>query len=184
MSQCCKCWSLDHITDRCKGELTCRLCSGPHTESEHQSPNPAGCQRCSLAQENSDHMGTSTEGACPHELKCANCCVDPKKDHDHPADSRRCPARLERYGTARDNERHKIQTNNPWIKAKPKKWHPKRRNQHHLLHQTYQRPSRQETGMRPSLNKPTNPYHRTSPNQQAQTAILTHRNNGIREPTK
>ena len=104
VSQCCKCWSLDHITDRCKGELTCQLCSGPHTKSEHQSPNPAGCQRCSLAQDNGDHMDTSTEGACPHELKCAYCCVDPKKDHDHPADSRRCPARLERYGTARDNK--------------------------------------------------------------------------------
>ena len=127
VSQCRKCWSLDHITNQCKGELTCHLCSGPHTKTEHQSPNPAGCQRCSLAQENGNHMDTTAEGACPHKLKCANCCIDPKKDHDHPANSRRCPARLERYDTVRNNERHKIQTDSPWIKAKTKKAAPKKK---------------------------------------------------------
>ena len=97
VSQCRKCWSLDHITDRCQRTQTCQLCSGPHPETKHQSPNPTGCPRCALAQENGDHMDTSAEGVCPHELKCTNCYTDPKKDHEHAADSRRCPARLERY---------------------------------------------------------------------------------------
>ena len=120
-------WSLDHITDRCQRTQTCRLCSGPHPKTEHQSPYPTGCPRCALAQENSNHMDTSAEGVCPHELKCTNCYTDPKKDHEHAADSRRCPAGLERYGTARDNERHSPKTENPWIKAKTKKTVPKKK---------------------------------------------------------
>lgn len=120
VSQCRNCWSLDHITSRCKKEQRCRLCNGTHAEVNHQSPDPANCQRCIVAQENGDHMDTSSDASCPHELSCANCCGDANRDHYHPADSRRCPARLERYGTARDNEKHAIKSDNPWSKTKTK----------------------------------------------------------------
>ena len=72
-------------------------------------------------------MDTAAEGRCPHELKCINCITDYEKDHEHPADSRRCPARLEKYGTARDNERRASKSENPWAKVKPRKMPRKRR---------------------------------------------------------
>ena len=121
VTQCKNCWRLDHPTHRCKEDPQCRLCSGPHDEKDHHHNEPSNCQRCLLALEMGDTMDTSAEGFCPHEIRCINCLGNSNVDHDHPADARRCPARLEKYGTARDNERRNANAGNPWMKAKPPK---------------------------------------------------------------
>jgi hypothetical protein len=63
--------------------------------------NTAECHRCTLAQEMGDSMDTADDGRCPHDLRCINCIGKSNVEHNHPADARRCPARLERYGTVR-----------------------------------------------------------------------------------
>jgi hypothetical protein len=97
--QCRKCWKLNHLTHQCKNDQHCRLCGGPHPESAHPS-DPSGCSRCADALERDDTMDTTAEGRCPHGMRCSNCIGKPDVDHNHPADARRCPARLELYGTA------------------------------------------------------------------------------------
>ena len=127
VTQCRKCWRFDHTTERCTGGTCCRICGGSHTETDHPIANPATCNKCILARELGD-MDTTSEGQCPHQFKCTNCVVDFEKDHEHPADSRRCPTRLEKYGSARDNDRRASRGDNPWVKAKPKKSGPKKKN--------------------------------------------------------
>ena len=126
VTQCRKCWKFDHKTDHCNGETCCRICSGPHHETDHQTTDPTACNKCALARELGD-MDTTLEGQCPHQLRCTNCVIDYEKDHEHPADSRRCPTRLSKYGTARDNERKTQKSENPWTKIKPKKTSAKKR---------------------------------------------------------
>ena len=126
VTQCRTCWSLDHPTHRCTEIQRCRLCSALHDEKEHQPTDPANCQKCNTAKEYGDSMDTTAEGHCPHDLRCANCISNNHADNSHPADARRCPVRLAKYGTARDNERRAQKSSNPWIKVKPKK--PKTKN--------------------------------------------------------
>ena len=121
ITQCRNCWRLDHNTQHCKETTRCRLCSGAHGEEEHQPTNPANCRKCTLIREMGDSMDTNAEGHCPHDMKCLNCLGNSKADQSHPADARRCPARLEKYGTARENERRAQKSDNPWIQTKPKK---------------------------------------------------------------
>jgi hypothetical protein len=119
VTQCRNCWRLDHTTQQCKGEKRCRICSGPHGEEDHQFINPSNCHKCSQAQDLGDHMDTTAEGHCPHDTRCLNCLGNSNVENNHPADARRCPARLNKYGTARENERRKSE--NPWAKTKTKK---------------------------------------------------------------
>ena len=121
VTQCRNCWRFDHTTQQCKAVTRCRICSGSHQEEDHQYTNPSKCHRCSQAQELGDSMDTTTEGHCPHDIRCINCLGNSSVEQNHPADARRCPARLEMYGTARENERRSQKTNNPWTTAKPKK---------------------------------------------------------------
>ena len=125
VTQCRNCWRLDHTTQQCKSDPRCRICSGAHQEENHQHTNPSSCHRCSHAQEMGDSMDTTAEGHCPHDIRCINCLGNSNVEQNHPADARRCPARLEKYGTARENERRAQKTNHPWTKVKPKKSKPK-----------------------------------------------------------
>ena len=63
-------------------------------------------------------MDTTLEGQCPHQLRCTNCVIDYDKDHEHTADSRRCPTRLSKYGTACDNERKAQKNRKPMDQGK------------------------------------------------------------------
>ena len=119
--QCRNCWSLEHNSHQCRELQRCRLCSGLHDEANHPKADPANCHRCTLAHEMGDSMDTTSEGQCPHDIRCPNCLGDSNKEHDHPADARRCPTRLEKYGTARENERRAQKSDNPWTKVKPRK---------------------------------------------------------------
>lgn len=48
---------------------------------------------------------------CTHGLRCINCHdADRKDDIGHASDSRRCPIRLDKYGTARQRERQQRPT--------------------------------------------------------------------------
>ena len=121
LTQCRNCWRLDHPTQQCKSERRCRICSGPHGEEDHQYTNPQNCHRCTQARELGDSMDTTAEGHCPHDLRCLNCLGNCNIDNNHPANARRCPARLNKYGTARENERRTRNSDNPWAKVKSKK---------------------------------------------------------------
>jgi hypothetical protein len=120
LTQCRNCWRFEHTTQNCKDQQRCRICSGPHDESSHPFVNPASCRTCSHANDMGDSMDT-VDGYCPHDNRCVNCLGKNNVEHNHPADARRCPARLERYGTARENERRAQKSDNPWIRSKPKK---------------------------------------------------------------
>jgi hypothetical protein len=119
VSQCRRCWKFDHSTQKCKDQEKCRICGGPHAETEHTDPAPTDCTKCTTASLNGDDTMLVENGSCPHNVRCANCVGKPNTEHDHPADARRCPARLAKYGTARENERRAIKNSNPWAKAPP-----------------------------------------------------------------
>jgi len=120
ITQCKNCWGWNHTSDRCKVETKCRLCGEAHTEATHEEQECATCQR-----RDEDDMETGPErGACDHLLKCANCVVGGHRESNHTADSRRCPQRLSKYGTARTYERKAANTTNPWKVVIPKE-HPK-----------------------------------------------------------
>ena len=125
VTQCRNCWRLDHSTHKCKEEKRCRICSGLHDEKDHPFSNPNDCPKCRLFAEMGDSMDTSNEGQCPHDMRCLNCLGNQDKEHNHPADARRCPSRLEKYGTARENERQARKSDNPWTKVKSRKMKPK-----------------------------------------------------------
>jgi hypothetical protein len=116
--QCKHCWGWNHKTDLCKKPQTCRLCSREHSETNHVEPN---CNTCTAMDESGDT--SMKEGlSCLHNLKCSNCIGAGLEDVSHTADARRCPSRLEKYGTTRSNER-RPDTANPWktVPSKPKK---------------------------------------------------------------
>ena len=121
ITQCRNCWKFDHTTLQCKADARCRICSGAHQEADHHYTNPSNCHRCSRAQEMGDSMDTTAEGHCPHDVRCLNCLGNSNGEQNHLADARRCPARLAKYGTARENERRAQKSSNPWLSAKPKK---------------------------------------------------------------
>ena len=128
VTQCRRCWRLDHATLQCKQEQRCRICSELHDETNHQHADPLKCHKCITAQEMGDTMDTTADGLCPHDIRCINCIGKNNADHNHTADARRCPARLEKYGTARENEKRTTKSDNPWAKAKtPKNKIPKTR---------------------------------------------------------
>jgi len=122
IAQCKKCWGWDHFAERCKSEqAVCRLCGKGHTEKDHQMTD---CHICTKLVENGDMaMNEDGEvGGCEHLLKCVNCKTtgaDPGS-LNHAADSRRCPVRIGKYGTARNYERLAQRTENPWKVVIPK----------------------------------------------------------------
>lgn len=116
--QCKNCWGWDHKTEKCPNPTKCRLCAGQHKEEEHV--NDQSCRKCKALEE-SDGMAVDAN-QCTHNLHCANCSTASHvTEKDHPADARRCPIRLEKYGTARTNERKAMKTDNPWKVATAKK---------------------------------------------------------------
>ena len=128
ITQCRNCWRLDHTSHQCKQEQRCRICSELHDETKHQHADPQNCHKCITAQEMGDTMDTTADGLCPHDVRCINCIGSNTKDHNHAADARRCPARLEKYGTARENEKRTAKSDNPWSRPKtPKNKNPKSR---------------------------------------------------------
>ena len=128
ITQCRNCWRLDHTSHQCKQEQRCRICSELHDETKHQHADPQKCHKCITAQEMGDTMDTTADGLCPQDVRCINCIGNNTKDHNHAADARRCPARLEKYGTARENEKRTAKLDNPWSRPKtPKNKNPKSR---------------------------------------------------------
>ena len=128
VTQCRNCWRLNHTSHQCKESQRCRLCGALHDEKEHTPMDPTECQKCTITNEYGDTMDTTAEGHCPHDLRCINCIANNNTDNNHPADARRCPLRLEKYGTARENERRSPKSTNPWTKPKPKKTKTKTTN--------------------------------------------------------
>ena len=77
---------------------------------------------------------------CTHNFKCTNCAIPGESSNlndNHTADSRRCPERLRKYGTARSYEKIVEKTENPWRivvprkKNKPQTRTPKPKDTHH-----------------------------------------------------
>lgn len=72
---------------------------------------------------------------CTHELKCSH--RKDREDKNHPADSCRCPARLEQYGTAQANDTQrpasgKKQDSGEWINMYNNPKQKQRSRIHHL----------------------------------------------------
>ena len=78
------------------------------------------CRKCKALEE-SDGMVVD-KVLCTHYLHCATCStVSHITEKDHAADARRCPVRLDKYGTARSNERKALKSDNPWKVASARK---------------------------------------------------------------
>ncbi|KAG7088082.1 hypothetical protein E1B28_012113 [Marasmius oreades] len=102
--QCDNCWNLGHHRKSCTGGVTCRLCaSKEHSEKTHTD----ACTKCRAHRESEGYMDTE-QLYCDHDLRCTNCVAAGKEDTDHATNSRRCPIRLEAFGTARTNEKAAI----------------------------------------------------------------------------
>jgi hypothetical protein len=111
--QCKKCQDYDHYSTACEAtKQACRLCGEDHTETEHR----ANCATCLTEKENGAMETDNT--LCMHNLRCKHC--KGKGSDDHPSDSRRCPVRLAKYGSARAND-HSTKDSRPkdegWQKA-------------------------------------------------------------------
>ncbi|KIY52636.1 hypothetical protein FISHEDRAFT_69668 [Fistulina hepatica ATCC 64428] len=98
--QCKQCWLLGHTTTQCKDVAKCRLCgSMEHGQLEHKEE----CTSCAQ-QDNCNMEGDqASQQICTHNLRCVNC--EGEEGGAHACDSRRCPARVAMYGSARDHER-------------------------------------------------------------------------------
>jgi hypothetical protein len=114
-------------------------------------------------------MDTSAEGLCPHDVRCVNCLGKENSDHTHPSDARRCPTRLAKYGTARENEKRAAKSENPWIRAKPGK-----RNK--------PKPTNEETQARYHTNNATNRYDPIASNSHQQSQQAPHAQTNAMEP--
>ncbi|PPQ92947.1 hypothetical protein CVT25_000111, partial [Psilocybe cyanescens] len=128
ITQCKNCWGWDHKAEHCKEKTRCRLCSKAHKTEEHQDEP---CLKCDISVLNGDSMDTGEGGSCYHNLRCANCIAGGKSEHDHAADSRQCPTRIEKYGTVRDIECKSRKAEDPWTVATGKKTNrrkPKQQN--------------------------------------------------------
>jgi hypothetical protein len=118
--QCKKCWGWDHAAERCKekGEL-CRLCGEGHTEEEHKAKDRKEGEAREARIRNGE---MATEEELRENWKCTNCATmgADAKAWNHPADSRRCPARIAKYGTSRNYEKIAERTADPWKVVIPK----------------------------------------------------------------
>ncbi|KAF5319460.1 hypothetical protein D9619_008775 [Psilocybe cf. subviscida] len=125
--QCTNCWGWEHREATCKIRRRCRLCSESHAEDEHPTRGP--CDKC---REQAEMVGDTImdDEDCVHRLKCANCTIQGWDNLHHAADNRRCRARIEKWGTARANEKKAIKNNEPWtiVKAKTKPRDKKKEN--------------------------------------------------------
>jgi hypothetical protein len=93
--QCKTCWAFGHMSTACNAKtVRCRLCGQDHTEADHARE----CEECKAGGEDDMDVENARDRCCTHNLHCFHC-RDP-----HPADARRCPERLRKYGTARANE--------------------------------------------------------------------------------
>lgn len=119
--QCTKCWNWGHTEQRCKMEVTCRICAKNHQESDHRAERREDCTECTKLDARIDvDEDTRDPEVCPHEYRCVNCAMNDRPDLEHTADCRRCPERLERWGTARSYEKKAQKADHPWQVAKPK----------------------------------------------------------------
>ena len=113
--QCKNCWSLDHKQDKCTNPTTCRLCGQTHHETKHPTSAHA-----SYPPDDANTMNTVNDITHSHFLKCSNCVkANLTNDLWHPADSRRCPDRLQKYGTAQIVEKKAMKSSNPWKTSNP-----------------------------------------------------------------
>jgi len=118
VKQCKNCWGWDHRADNCKSQTRCRLCAGEHKEEDH--PTDQDCRKCKVLEESEGMVLDKT--LCTHYLLCTNCSIISHiTEKDHTADARRCPVRLEKYGTAWSNEWKALKTDNPWKVVNAKK---------------------------------------------------------------
>ncbi|PPQ73555.1 hypothetical protein CVT24_007443 [Panaeolus cyanescens] len=122
--QCKNCWGWDHKENACRVKTRCRICSEAHHEQEHE---PRPCARCE------DQMTTNGDSIinedCMHRNKCSNCALSGIEEWHHPADYRRCPARLRKWGSARTTEKKALEEDQPWQVVVRKKKTTKPRNQ-------------------------------------------------------
>ena len=119
ITQCRKCWGWNHMDEQCKSNITCRLCGEAHHEKDHTKKQ---CEECN-PDDNMEEVNTEVS-ECAHNHKCTNCATtDDTNSHNynHTADSRRCPERLRKYGTARSYEKAAEKTENPWKVVVPKR---------------------------------------------------------------
>ena len=111
IKQCKNCWGWDHAADSCREQTRCCLCMGDHKEEEHNMDQE--CRKCKALEESDGMLVDKT--MCTHYLHCTNCStVSYITEKDHTADARRCPVRLEKYGTAQSNEQKALRSDNPW----------------------------------------------------------------------
>ena len=64
ISQCCKCWRLDHTSHQCKEVARWRLCSAMHNEADHHFTDPSECQICTALME----MGSRKPLPSQHQM--------------------------------------------------------------------------------------------------------------------
>ncbi|KAG7094659.1 hypothetical protein E1B28_005482 [Marasmius oreades] len=122
--QCNNCWNMGHQRKTCKTGETCRLCaSKEHNEKAHTE----ACTKCLAIRESEGDMETELL-VCDHNLRCTNCLDAGKEDTNHAANSRRCPIRLDAFGTARTNEKAAIRKGTPYQVVGPKKSRKKKTN--------------------------------------------------------
>jgi len=118
VKQCKNCWGWDHSANKCKELTRCRLCAGDHKKEDHVADQD--CSKCEALKQ-SDGMEID-RNACTHNLHCTNCSTATQvTDKNHTADTRRCPIRLEKYGTAWTNKRKALKSDNPWKTVSTKK---------------------------------------------------------------
>ena len=135
ITQCRKCWGWNHTEVQCKSKTTCRLCGENHHERDHSK------KQCGDCNGDTNMSGENPEvSECAHNFKCTNCATPGESSNlndNHTADSRRCPERLRKYGTARSYEKIAEKTENPWRivvprkKNKPQTRTPKPKDTHH-----------------------------------------------------
>lgn len=119
ITQCRKCWGWNHTENQCKSKTSCRICGEDHHEKDH---NKKQCEECN-PDDNMEEVNTKVS-ECAHNYKCTNCANTgdtTPHSHNHTADSRRCPERLRRHGTARSYEKAAERTENPWRVVVPRK---------------------------------------------------------------
>lgn len=101
VSQCDRCFSLDHSGYKCTAPSVCRLCGSPHHDA---MAHASDCLSC-----NGMHTDGSSPPPCRHKLNCVNCTRDDRfKDKaEHSATASGCPLRVEKFGTAKDRVQRK-----------------------------------------------------------------------------
>ena len=96
ITQCHRCWRLDHRTTTCQQSPRCRICGEEHEESRHYNP---------LVPTTDDAEMQVDQDARANQLtnpSCINCKRADLEATDHPANWTRCPERLRHIGNLRD----------------------------------------------------------------------------------